>query len=102
MKKIIKNDFIADFVSGAFAGFWSTILNNPIDVVKTNMQGLEAKKFNSFFKWFKIIYQNEGIFGFYKGLFPRLMRVMLSVAFTFSLWNFSRRVLFYFTDISTS
>ena len=31
-----------EMVSGAFAGFCSSVINNPIDVVKTKMQGKDA------------------------------------------------------------
>ena len=39
---------VVDLFSGAFAGFCSTMFNNPVDVVKTKMQGLEAAKYNGF------------------------------------------------------
>lgn len=30
---------VVDLLSGGFAGFCSTMANNPVDVVKTKMQG---------------------------------------------------------------
>ena len=33
---------MCDLLSGGFAGFCSVMFNNPVDVIKTNMQGLEA------------------------------------------------------------
>lgn len=39
---------VVDLLSGGFAGFCSTMFNNPVDVVKTKMQGLEASKYNGF------------------------------------------------------
>ena len=39
---------VVDLASGAFAGFCSTVANNPIDVVKTKMQGIDAAKYNGF------------------------------------------------------
>lgn len=71
--------------------------NNPIDVVKTLMQGLEAKKYKGFGDCFIQVFKNEGIRGFYKGVSPRLIRVMLDVSLTFSLWNLARRMIFFFT-----
>jgi solute carrier family 25 citrate transporter 1 len=38
----------ADGLAGAFAGFCSTMANNPVDVIKTKMQGLQAAKYNGF------------------------------------------------------
>lgn len=89
--KYIPSKFVADFVAGGFAGFCSVMVNNPLDVVKTNMQGLEAAKFNGFFGCFAWIWKKEGIMGFYKGVSPRLARVILDVSLTFSLWGMVMR-----------
>ena len=35
-------------LAGAFAGFCSTMANNPVDVIKTRMQGVDAHKYNGF------------------------------------------------------
>lgn len=75
-----------DFLSGGFAGFCSVMFNNPIDVIKTNLQGLDANK-GGFLGAFQHILQNEGIPGFYKGVAPRLARVILDVALTFTIYN---------------
>jgi len=96
LNKFIPWKFLADFLAGGFAGFVSVMANNPIDVVKTNMQGLEAKKFNGFIGCFIYIWKKEKFFGFYKGVTPRLMRVMLDVSLTFSIWNLARRILLFF------
>lgn len=61
--------------------------NNPIDVVKTNMQGLEAHKYNGSWHCFTTIAKQEGIRGFYKGCGARLSRVILDVAITFTLFE---------------
>lgn len=82
-----------DFLSGAFAGFCSTMFNNPVDVVKTNMQGMDAHKYNGFIGCFNHILQNEGPMGFYKGVGPRLARVILDVAITFSIFNSLKRLM---------
>ena len=89
--KFIPVKFIADFLAGAFAGFMSVMVNNPLDVVKTNMQGLETHKFNGFLGCFAYIYKKEGIGGFYKGVVPRVARVCFDVALTFSLWSMVMR-----------
>ncbi len=41
---------------------------------------------------FSYILRNEGIAGFYKGVGPRLARVILDVALTFTIYNQIRRV----------
>ena len=78
-------------LSGAFAGFCSTMFNNPVDVVKTQMQGINAEKYKGFADCFAQIYANEGFLGFYKGIGPRLIRVCLDVALTFSIFHGLKR-----------
>lgn len=39
---MISNKPIADFFAGGFAGFCSVMANNPVDVIKTKMQGVDA------------------------------------------------------------
>ncbi len=80
-------------MSGAFAGFCSTMFNNPVDVVKTNLQGLEAHKYGGFVGCFSYIMKHEGPMGFYKGVGPRLCRVILDVAITFSIFNSLKRLM---------
>jgi len=75
------------FFAGAVAGAASVFANTPIDVVKTQMQGLEAKKYKNGLDCFVSIFKNEGIRGLYKGTVPRLGRVVLDVALTFTLYE---------------
>ncbi|XP_028139109.1 putative tricarboxylate transport protein, mitochondrial [Diabrotica virgifera virgifera] len=72
---------------GAFAGACSVYGNNPIDVVKTRMQGLEAKKYKNTLDCAVQIMKNEGPLAFYKGTVPRLGRVCLDVAITFMIYD---------------
>ncbi|XP_015785244.1 putative tricarboxylate transport protein, mitochondrial [Tetranychus urticae] len=72
---------------GVVAGAASVFGNTPIDVVKTRMQGLEAKKYKNTFDCFMQIAKNEGFFAFYKGTVPRLGRVCLDVAITFMIYD---------------
>ena len=59
-----------------------------MDVIKTNMQGLEAKKYKNSLDCAWQIAKNEGFKGFYKGTVPRLSRVVLDVALTFVLYDY--------------
>uniref|UniRef100_A0A1I8EXI6 Citrate transport protein n=1 Tax=Wuchereria bancrofti TaxID=6293 RepID=A0A1I8EXI6_WUCBA len=72
---------------GVFAGACSVYGNTPIDVVKTRMQGLEAKKYKNTINCAYQILKTEGLFAFYKGTVPRLCRVCLDVALTFTLYD---------------
>jgi hypothetical protein len=72
------------------------MLNNPIDVVKTVMQGLESHKYNGSLDCAKKIMATEGIRGFYKGVVPRLARVTMDVGLTFAIFNSLKRTLIEF------
>jgi solute carrier family 25 citrate transporter 1 len=65
--------------------------NNPIDVVKTKMQGLEADKYKGVADCFKQIWASQGLMGFYSGVVPRLARVILDVALTFAIFGSLKR-----------
>lgn len=93
MNKIIPVKVAADLIAGAIAGTASVIVNNPIDVVKTNVQGLDAHKYNGTMDCFSKILKNEGPMGFYKGVGPRLARVTLDVGLTFAIFNSLKRKL---------
>jgi len=93
LSAFIKWKVLCDLLAGGFAGFCSVMFNNPVDVVKTNMQGLEAAKYGGFFGCFAYIMKHEGPMGFYKGVGPRLARVILDVAITFSIFNSLKRLM---------
>ena len=82
---------VVDFTSGAVAGFCSTMFNNPVDVVKTKMQGIDAHKYKGFGDCFASIYRTQGFMGFYMGIGPRLARVVLDVALTFAIFHQLKR-----------
>ena len=63
---------LADGLAGAFAGFCSTMANNPVDVIKTKMQGLKADHYDGVADCFKKILAKDGPMGFYHGVMPRL------------------------------
>lgn len=69
------------------------MFNNPIDVIKTNLQGLEAHKYGGVMGCAKHIITHEGPLGFYKGVGPRLARVILDVGLTFTIYNQIRRIM---------
>ncbi|XP_050519941.1 tricarboxylate transport protein B, mitochondrial [Daktulosphaira vitifoliae] len=74
-------------VFGMVAGAASVYGNTPLDVVKTRMQGLEAKKYKSTLDCMVKIWKNEGPTAFYKGTVPRLSRVCLDVGITFMIYD---------------
>ena len=48
LTNVIPYKVAVDLLSGAFAGFCSTMANNPVDVVKTKLQGIDSHKYNGF------------------------------------------------------
>mmetsp|Transcript_17117 Transcript_17117/g.23533 ORF Transcript_17117/g.23533 Transcript_17117/m.23533 type:complete len:295 (-) Transcript_17117:302-1186(-) len=68
---------LASLVGGMCAGCFSTLGNNPFDVVKTQMQSSgAAAKYKSTADCFRQIFAAEGLQGFYKGVVPRMGRVV--------------------------
>lgn len=61
---------------GMTAGCFSTLGNNPFDVVKTRLQGTKAHQYVSTVDCFKQILTKEGVGAFYAGVLPRLGRVV--------------------------
>jgi solute carrier family 25 citrate transporter 1 len=90
---VIPVKILADGVAGAIAGAASVFVNNPIDVIKTKMQGLNAHEYGGVVDCTKKIMAEDGIAGFYHGVRPRLARVCLDVGLTFSIFNGIKRAL---------
>mmetsp|Transcript_3075 Transcript_3075/g.3533 ORF Transcript_3075/g.3533 Transcript_3075/m.3533 type:complete len:123 (-) Transcript_3075:86-454(-) len=67
---------IKSLFGGMSAGCFSTLGNNPFDVVKTRMQGTKAAQYANTADCFKQILAKEGIAAFYAGVIPRLSRVV--------------------------
>jgi len=75
-------------MSGGLAGAVNVYANGPIDVVKTNMQGLDAQKYRNSFDCGYQIWKKEGIRGLYKGSVPRLTRLVMDVGLTFTFYEY--------------
>jgi solute carrier family 25 citrate transporter 1 len=61
---------------GMIAGCLGACCNTPFDTVKTRMQGLEAGRYSGLFNCAVTMIKEEGILSLWKGLGPRLMRVV--------------------------
>jgi len=81
-RRIVTNDGenkltpLMGLFGGMSAGCFSTLGNNPFDVVKTRMQGTQSKQYSSTLDCFKQILSKEGMGAFYAGIVPRLGRVV--------------------------
>ena len=71
------------FSSGA-AGLLSMSLCYPFDTVRRSLMvnGSEGyqKKFGGTLQCFKIIFKEGGVFGFYKGWFPFMLKILPNIA----------------------
>lgn len=67
---------LSALLGGMAAGCFSTLGNNPFDVVKTQMQGSDANLYKGTADCFVQIMRNEGPLGFYKGCIARMARVV--------------------------
>lgn len=67
---------IMGLIGGMSAGCFSTLGNNPFDVIKTRMQGTKAAQYKNTLDCFNQILMKEGIAAFYAGIVPRLSRVV--------------------------
>lgn len=72
------------FAIGAIAGFITTYATQPLDVIKTRMQSLEARKqYKNSFHCAYITYRDDGLLRFWAGTTPRLMRLIVSLVVFF-------------------
>lgn len=81
-KKIVTNNGetsmtpLLSLFGGMTAGCFSTLGNNPFDVLKTRMQGTKAAQYKNTLDCLQQIIRNEGIASLYAGVVPRLGRVV--------------------------
>jgi len=81
-KRIITNDGektltpLLSFLGGMSAGCFSTLGNNPFDVIKTRMQGTTGSRYSSTLDCLRQILRSEGVVALYAGIVPRLGRVV--------------------------
>ncbi|KAJ3052881.1 hypothetical protein HK102_011815, partial [Quaeritorhiza haematococci] len=69
--------FYVNFMNGAIAGIITVYSTMPLDVLKTKMQSLDAKKHyrNSFHCLYRIV-REDGVFALWRGATPRLGRLI--------------------------
>ena len=77
--RFIEQKVMCDLLAGSCAGVVSVIANNPIDVIKTRLQGGESHRYKGVIHCGKAIMAEQGAWGFYSGVGPRMVRVILEV-----------------------
>ncbi|OLL22174.1 putative mitochondrial carrier [Neolecta irregularis DAH-3] len=79
---------ISTFGIGAMAGLITVSTTMPLDVLKTRMQSIQAKKlYKSTFDCAYKISTQEGILAFWAGTTPRLGRLVLSGGIVFTVYE---------------
>lgn len=77
---------------GGISGGLGPLVNNPLDVVKTRMQKQVIKpgtelKYKGVFQAVALIAREEGYFALWKGISPRLLRIVPGQAITFMTYE---------------
>ncbi|KAG7373572.1 mitochondrial carrier protein [Nitzschia inconspicua] len=80
-------------IIGGLSGGLGPICNNPLDVVKTRLQKqvvIEGKtpKYTGLVQACMVISKEEGVLALWKGITPRLLRIMPGQAITFMTYEF--------------
>ncbi|TPX54644.1 hypothetical protein SeMB42_g00189 [Synchytrium endobioticum] len=82
------------FALGAIAGTATVYATGPLDVLKTRMQGLDARRLykNSLHCIYRVI-KDDGFFALWKGAVPRLGRLVLSGGLVFTGYEITLNML---------
>ncbi|ORX56796.1 mitochondrial carrier [Hesseltinella vesiculosa] len=79
LKAQTKNEQLANnFIAGTLGGTFGTILNNPLDVVKSRIQGYSGegpKKYNWAIPSLAIVAKEEGMGALYRGFTAKVLRL---------------------------
>eukprot|EP01059_Diplonema_ambulator_P011794 TRINITY_DN21831_c0_g1_i1.p1 TRINITY_DN21831_c0_g1~~TRINITY_DN21831_c0_g1_i1.p1 ORF type:complete len:281 (+),score=26.65 TRINITY_DN21831_c0_g1_i1:135-977(+) len=80
-------------IAGVAAGIISVIVTQPIDLVKTRMQGPQASHYQSTLHCFATVVSTEGARVLYSGTIPRMVRVGANVGLTFTIFPLMKRLI---------
>lgn len=86
---------INHLIAGAFAAACGVCVSNPLDVIKTRLQtqgSLQHKRYSGILQCAKMVYAEDGVMGFSRGLVPRMLYLCPSAAITFSLYEIFKSV----------
>jgi solute carrier family 25 citrate transporter 1 len=77
---------------GGLSGGMGPLVNNPLDVVKTRLQKQvvtpgKPAKYRGLFQSMAVIAREEGVLALWKGITPRLLRIMPGQAITFMTYE---------------
>lgn len=92
MQKKKELDHYQSLILGGVSGGFGPMVNNPLDVVKTRMQKQVIKsgsepKYKGIVQSIGLIAKEEGTMALWKGITPRLMRIVPGQAITFMTYE---------------
>lgn len=76
---------------GGTGGAASVMLNNPLDLIKSQMQSAHNDRYKNPVDCAMQVYNSEGIKGFYRGCTPRMTRVFFEMAISFTLFDLLKK-----------
>jgi dicarboxylate transporter 10 len=80
---VFEDNLMTHFVASLLAGATATTLTQPLDVMKTRMMNGKPGEYKSIGHCARIIYDQLGAFGFYKGYVPAFVRLAPQTILTF-------------------
>ncbi|XP_011497699.1 PREDICTED: solute carrier family 25 member 38-like isoform X2 [Ceratosolen solmsi marchali] len=93
LKKLTSNQFprygdllTIHFGCGVTAGILASLITHPADVIKTKMQ-LYPDKYKNLRSTFFFMYSKFGIFGYFEGIVPRMIRRTLMTAMAWTVYE---------------
>ncbi|XP_029178080.1 mitochondrial glycine transporter-like isoform X2 [Nylanderia fulva] len=97
MEALGSHPILKSFLAGSFSGTFSTILFQPLDLVKTRLQNrvntsVESPR-NGMLGTVANIIQKENVFGLWKGMTPSITRVIPGVGLYFSSLHWLKHAL---------
>ncbi|KAI9822927.1 MAG: hypothetical protein M1832_002952 [Thelocarpon impressellum] len=85
---------LSTFGIGGVAGLITVYVTQPLDTIKTRMQSIEARKdYKNSFQCAARIFREEGVLAFWSGALPRLVRLSLSGAIVFTMYEKSMELM---------
>eukprot|EP00929_Paragymnodinium_shiwhaense_P016638 TRINITY_DN12515_c0_g1_i1.p1 TRINITY_DN12515_c0_g1~~TRINITY_DN12515_c0_g1_i1.p1 ORF type:complete len:321 (-),score=41.48 TRINITY_DN12515_c0_g1_i1:156-1028(-) len=92
VKKLVSSDppkMWQTALAGGITGCVGTVINHPVDVIKTRIEAQDGKvkEYTNTWQCFRSILKNDGPKAFYRGIVPRLCKISLGQAITFTAYE---------------
>ncbi|KAL9649040.1 hypothetical protein ABK040_008417 [Willaertia magna] len=79
---------VSRLICGGLSGMTSIVVSYPLDVIRCRLSAqVEPKLYNGIMHAFKVIYQQEGMAGLYRGMVPTLLGIAPYVALNFTAYE---------------